>query len=373
MTQPVRTLFVIPSLGQGGAESQLVDLVNGLDSDALEKHLVCFELQQDNLKHLDDTNVRFTHIPRRGKFDLSLIPRLADYIKEHDIQVVHATLLFAAFFASAAIRISGRACKLVVAIHSTISRSLKTELIIRTLYQRALKQADKLIFVSNAQKDYWIGKYPWMSAKSITVHNGINPAEFSRTDHEEAGRQFCNEHAIDPDKPVISCIAAFRVEKNHLVIIDAFSKLSAKATLCFAGAGPCEVAARKRINELGLQDRVRFVGRMDDVRPLLAISSMTVLASKSEAFSMAMLESLSMKVPMLATDVGGMKEGVIPGQTGELVVPGDVGALHRGMEKMLGSRSALVQMGAQGRALVEASFTKEMMIQKTLDILVSNS
>ncbi len=75
---------------------------------------------------------------------------------------------------------------------------------------------------------------------------------------------------------------------------------------------------------------------------------------------------------MLATDVGGMKEAIIPNQTGHLVKPNDVDALRSGIEEMLRDPERLRRMGARGRKLVEDNFTKNMMIEKTSRILTSS-
>ncbi|MFK8031693.1 MAG: glycosyltransferase family 4 protein [Gammaproteobacteria bacterium] len=369
MSKPLRTLFLVPSLGQGGAEAQLVNLANGVDAGRFKKHLVCIETQHDNLDDLDQDSVAFFHMPRRSKYDRTLITRLADFINENHIQVIHATLLLSGYIAWAAIKKSRSDCKLVIAIHSTKSRTLKTELIYRVLYMRSLKSASKLIFVSDGQRQYWLSKYPWMEAKSLTVHNGINPQDFIREAHQDEGRQLLEQHHIDASKPVISVIAAFRTEKNHDLIIKAIHNLEQDVTLCLAGGGSLQANAEQLVEELGLQERVIFLGRLNDVRPLLAVSTLTLLVSKSEAFSMAMLESLCMQVPMLASDVGGLSEAVIPGETGELIAPNDVDAITDGIARMLSNPAKLAEMGRQGRKLVEDRFTTRMMIDAISNVM----
>lgn len=349
---------------------QTVQLINGIDRSRIKPFLVYFEQQQDILDKLDESNLTVTRIPRRRKFDPKMISALADYIDEHEIDVVHATLLIGSFFAQRAVQASRTRCPFVAAMHSTASRSLKEELIMRLIYNRSLQKAKRLIFVSDVQRDYWLSRYRWMKDRSVTIHNGIAPEDFVRDDHFARGQALLEKHQIDAGRNIVSCIAAFREEKNHELLIDAVALTQSDFCLCLAGSGPRLPAIEDKVARLGLSDRVVFLGRLSDVRPLLAVSTMSIMSSNSEAFSMAMLESLAMQVPMLSTDVGGMSEAIIPGKTGLLVKPRDAGELARGIDTLLSDPAGLIEMGKLAEQWVKQRFTRTQMLAHTEDLLV---
>ena len=123
---------------------------------------------------------------------------------------------------------------------------------------------------------------------------------------------------------------------------------------------------------LGLSDRVFFLGNLSDVRPLLSTSNITVLASTAvETFSIAMLESMAMKVPMLASDIGGLSAAIRPGKTGYLTEPGNISELAASLEKMSGDPQAVVDMGERARKLVEGEFSTQAMARETQKVLIN--
>ena len=121
-------------------------------------------------------------------------------------------------------------------------------------------------------------------------------------------------------------------------------------------------------------DRIIFLGNLSDVRPLLAASDLSALASTAvETFSIAMLESMAMEVPPIVTDIGGVREAVIPGETGYIVPAGDSASLMHALAKGLRidyqDRSFLKLMGKSSRMRARELFSKEEMIRDTQEIL----
>jgi glycosyltransferase involved in cell wall biosynthesis len=110
---------------------------------------------------------------------------------------------------------------------------------------------------------------------------------------------------------------------------------------------------------------------MTDVRPLLAGSNISVLASTAETFSIAMLESLAMEVPVVATDIGGASEAIQNGQTGLLVPPDDVTALASAIEHLIKDQRVRRQMGQSGRDFIKRRFTQRGMRAATSEVLKS--
>lgn len=368
----IRVLFIVPSLKRAGAETQIIDMVNALQDAGIERHLLSFGQELDQLERVKCDEVSFHHALRRSKYDTKYIRDIAKIIDEKQIDVVHCTLQFSLLVAWLARARSRRKPKMVAAIHTTQNLGMKEELQDRLIYQWLLRRCDAIIFVCKQQAGYWYRRYPMLRAKSAVVYNGVDVGSYDPGHYTEKGISLRRAHSIPENAFVVSCIAGFRPEKGHINLIKAFSYLPDNSYLMLAGDGKTRSEAESIVAAMGLSDRVFFLGNLSDVRPLLAASSITVLASTAvETFSIAMLESMAMKVPMLASDIGGLSEAIRPGKTGYLVAPGNISELAASLEKMSGDPQAVVDMGDSARKLVESEFSTQAMARETQKVLIN--
>jgi glycosyltransferase involved in cell wall biosynthesis len=366
------TLFIVPSLSRAGAETQVVSLVNGLANEDFRKFVFCFEPNIDQRSRLEQ-NIPFYHVPRRYKFDIRPIFAAARLINELHIEIVHCTLEISLLFGWLGARLAKRKPKLVAAIHTTVNVSRKGDFFNLYLFRWLLRNCKAVIFVCEAQKSYWQKRFPFLEQTSHVIHNGVDVDHFCREQWAEHAIQQRRSLGIPREATVICHVAAFRPEKGHGILLEAFDRVRRQVDnvyLIFAGDGPLRPSVEKHAANKGLISSVRFIGNVPDIRPVLAASDLTVLASTAvETFSMAMLESLAMEVPMVATNMGGTAEAVISGNTGLIVPPGDVASLALALADLAGKPLRRAEMGRAGRQLVVERFTKKGMIAKTRDVL----
>jgi glycosyltransferase involved in cell wall biosynthesis len=153
-------------------------------------------------------------------------------------------------------------------------------------------------------------------------------------------------------------------------LITAFGRLGGDVHLFLAGDGERRAAIELLVESSGLADRVHFLGNVADVRPLLKATDVSVLASTAvETFSIAMLESFAMGVPMVAPDIGGLSEAIFQGRTGWIFPAGDADGLTGLLEQAVHDRERLKAMGGHARALVEQKFSKEVMADAMTGLL----
>lgn len=361
-----RILFLVPSLRRGGAETQVIDLANALDPDGFEKHLACFEAGLDQADRIDTRSVTLHRLERRRKLDLSLVTAIAKLVDERGIELVHCTLQISLFFAFLARGRTRTRPELIAAVHTTVNRSWYEEMFDRLLYRHMLGRCARVQFVCEAQRRHWTSRYPELAPRAAVVYNGIDPARYDPADAASGARALRERLGVGPESRVIGCIAGLRPEKGHPYLLEAFARLPGDARLLLAGEGPERPRIEALVQRLGIPDRVVLLGNVADVRPVIAASDVTVLASTAvETFSIAMLESMAMGVPMVATDVGGLAEAIIPGETGDLVAPADAGALSSALERMLRDDERRLAMGRNARALVQRKFTQRGMAEAT--------
>nr|WP_297861133.1 glycosyltransferase [Meiothermus sp.] len=164
-------------------------------------------------------------------------------------------------------------------------------------------------------------------------------------------------------------VARFAVPKDHGLLLQALADLQEQPwEVELIGDGPMQSLAEEQAARLGIGDRVRFLGARKDVAECLAQAHIFVLASNYEGFPLSILEAMRAGLPVVASNVGGVAEAVIDGETGFLVPRGDVHALRSRLAQLIENPQLRTQMGMAGRARYKAHFTLEQMLEKTLAV-----
>lgn len=370
-----KILFILPSLCRAGAETQTINLVNGLDSEQYEKFFLTFEKNIDQMGRIDKAQIKFFQYPRKFKFDLGPARKIATLIEQEEIDLVHCSLQISLFMGWLGIKFSMRKPKLVLAVHTTINRSKRYDLIDKYFYQWLMRSCDRVVFVCKAQEMHWVSKFPFLKRCATVIYNGVDVDFFDLKGFLKAGSILKAELGIAENSKVICHIAGFRPEKGHLILLRAFEKALEKIPnvyLILVGDGELHETIMDLTKALKIKERVYFMGNVSDVRPVLAASDVSVLASVAvETFSIAMLESMSMQVPMVATDMGGTAEAVLHNETGLIVSPGDYNQLTQALISILTHDNERKLMGKLSRNLVKEKFLNTNMVNRTSELITS--
>lgn len=217
-------------------------------------------------------------------------------------------------------------------------------------------KADRIVTVS--QNDYDLALKGGVSRppQMIRIHNGLPflPRPEPRM----------------PEKPFrwIS-VARFQDQKDHETLFAALSGLSGHDwSLELIGDGPLEEKFRSLALKIGLEDRISFLGQRKDVAQRLECADGFLLISHWEGFPRSIIEAMRASLPVIASDVGGVRESVTDGQTGFLVARRDVHGLVSQMKKLMDDTALARRLGSRGREVYEARFTFQVMFEKTLDV-----
>jgi glycosyltransferase involved in cell wall biosynthesis len=190
--------------------------------------------------------------------------------------------------------------------------------------------------------------------KLAVVYNGM--PDIPPSLHADAGAH----------PPRLVMVARMEQPKDHATVLQALAGLkSIPWRFDLVGDGPLEPAVRKLVQRLGLENRVRLLGFRRDVSELMASSQVFVLSSRSEAFPYSILEAMRAAMPVIATDVGGIREAVLPGETGLLSPPGDPDALQSNLRRIVNDPEERRRMGNAGRCRYLSHFTFEKMQANT--------
>jgi N-acetyl-alpha-D-glucosaminyl L-malate synthase BshA len=139
----------------------------------------------------------------------------------------------------------------------------------------------------------------------------------------------CRSSLADPDTKVLMHISNFRPVKRVSDVVRVFAKVRERtdAVLVLVGDGPDRQHVEEETERLGVARYVRFLGKVDAVADLLRAADLFLLPSASESFGLSALEAMACGVPVIASDVGGLPEVVVNGETGALAPVGDVDAM----------------------------------------------
>jgi glycosyltransferase involved in cell wall biosynthesis len=215
----------------------------------------------------------------------------------------------------------------------------------------AARFTTKIIAVSDSNRDLAIKQKVAPEYKIVTVHNGI-PDTGCRARPDRAG------------VPRIVMVARFAPQKNQQQLLSALADVDLPFRLTFVGDGPTRGAIEQQAGELGLIPRVEFLGVRRDTDQILAASDLFVLATNWEGFPITILEAMRAGLPVIATDVDGVREAVFDGETGYLVPRGDTQSLREKLVLVLNNGKLRAKLGAAGRAIYEREFTRPVMLDK---------
>jgi glycosyltransferase involved in cell wall biosynthesis len=165
--------------------------------------------------------------------------------------------------------------------------------------------------------------------------------------------------------PLVAMVARFEPQKDHACLLRALAEMAGAWRAVLVGDGPTRPVAEALTRELGIGDRVSFLGSRDDVPAVLANAHVFALASRWEGLPITILEAMRAGLPVVASDVDGVGEAVVDGETGLLAPAGDAGAFRLRLGQLLGDPSLRKRMGEAGRRRYEGSFTFERMVAET--------
>jgi glycosyltransferase involved in cell wall biosynthesis len=185
------------------------------------------------------------------------------------------------------------------------------------------------------------------------VHYGIVPAA---------------EPPPAPEQPRLAVVGRLVPIKGHATLLDAIAMAARDAPgleLEIAGAGPLEQELRDRVAALGLDGTVRLLGQVPGAAGVMEQAAVVVVPSLGEGFGMVALEAMERGRAVIASDVGGLPEIVVAGETGLLVPPGDADALAAAIVELARDPSRARAFGAAGRVRAVAEFSQERCTRRT--------
>ncbi len=254
--------------------------------------------------------------------------QLRTAIRETDPDLIHANSIRAGIAATAATVFTGK--PVFWHLQDELPRHPLSTLI--RLFAVSSPRV-RLLAASQATADSFLGKLPRFFKKRMplrVIHNAIEPENFEIDSRFRQEKR--KEFGLDKDEFVIGIVGQITPRKGQLELIRVFAEASKKmppATLLVIGAPMFNSddlyfeELKKTVRELGLEEQVKFTGKRSDVAQLMQSLDALVVNSKSEAFVIVALEAMACGTPVIATEVGGIREMIEQKVNGWLVPPDD--------------------------------------------------
>ena len=290
------------------------------------KQPVRLEILNSSL-HFHEVNVPDYPLFHYQPYELALSSKLVDTVKTYGIELLHVHYAiphaYAGYMAKQMLKDQGIDLPIVTTLHGTDVTLVGKHPFYKPAVTFSINHSDCVTSVSESLKQDTLDVFE--------VHKDIkvipNFVDFSKHQHHD---EYCQRSLIaEDDQKIISHISNFRKVKRIDDVIEVFYRVQKEvnAILIMVGDGPERLKAMETCEKLGIDDRVKFLGKSNQVYQILCYSDLFVLPSASESFGLAALEAMMMRVPVISTNVGGLPEVNIDGESGYLFDIGDVSSM----------------------------------------------
>jgi glycosyltransferase involved in cell wall biosynthesis len=356
---PLRILHLIESASSnGGAERFAIGLAMNLPRDRFESWLCTTRDDEEAaIEMVREAQIPHVNLGRRTKWDVHRLAGLATLLRREHFDILH-THMFGSNVWGALI---GSACRVPVIVAHEHSWSYEGEPLRAWLDGRVVgRLATRFVAVSSADGRRMATRERVPIDKIVVMPNGYVPSP------TETDGDFRAELGLSPHTPLIATAAILRPEKRVDLVIEAHARVVGSipdAHLAIAGDGECRGELEHQARALGLNGLVHFLGMRSDVDSILRAADVAASGSDREGSPLLMFECMASGTPLVATDVGGLRDVVEDGRTGLLVPRRDVNALAGGVVALLSDPARRTEIAAAARAQLP-QFTMEATVQR---------
>jgi N-acetyl-alpha-D-glucosaminyl L-malate synthase BshA len=290
-------------------------------------------------------------------YSLALISKLVEVIKSYNLDIVHAHYAVPnAVSAYLAKKICNDSAKVVTTLHGTDSYLVGLHPSYKEVTQFSMQQSDALTAVSEYLKERTMTEFD-ISREICVIPNFVDPQRFRRLKKDREQKIVCHSSNFRPIKRIPDIVKAFKIISEEI-----------DCRLSLIGDGPERFKAEKMVNNLGISESVEFLGNVRNVQEVLGKSDLFLLPSDDESFGLAALEAMSCEVPVVASNVGGLKELISHGVDGYLIRAGDVEALAQYSLKILQDPRLQEEFGRNARQKVLEKYIPDKIVPNYEDL-----
>ena len=371
----INILFVIVQMDiMGGSERLVHNLSLRLDPNIFNPSVLWF-YGDSVLDDFSKLKIPLHHVPKVKRFDISTMRRIANITNENNIHIVNAHHFISMFYSFYACKIKNNA-KLIYTEHSKLDFE-QIKWIWRRIGKYLLNNLDSVVGVSAEVTEFIKNTFKLHSSKSLIIKNGVDLHAFSRINEIKNIRQGLD---IENNYKIIGMVANLRKIKNHIFLLKAFEALLYEienVKLLLIGQSftndneNSESEIHNFINKKGLDNKVLLLGFRSDIPELLNIMDIFCLTSFKEGLPISLIEAMAVGLPVVGTDVEGIRDVIVPNRNGFLVQLGDVTGLKGVLINLLQNEELRNKMGQESLSLAKQYYSLDHCVNQYQDLFMS--
>ena len=370
----VNILFVITQMGMGGSERLVHNLALRLDRSRFNPS-VAWLVGSEALKEYEDLQVPLHYVPKTKRVDFSTMRRLARIIDSESIDIVNAQHFMPTIYSYYGCKLGAKAA-LVFTAHSRWEIE-DTSLKWRVAGGYLLRRIDASVGVSPDVSSAIQSVFKTKASQTVTIENGVDTDLFGREKDVQGLRRSLG--LTDRDI-VIGTVGNLKTVKNHLLLLQAFAKVSEElesVKLLIVGRGSMlesddtEDDLRLFVDEHRLAERVLFLGYRTDIAGLLQVMDIFCLTSLREGLPISLMEAMAAGLPVVGTNVQGIRDVITPNVDGILVELGDVTALKVALIGLIRDEQRRNNLGRAGHEKAVQKYSLQRCVREYEQLFLS--
>ncbi len=303
----------------------------------------------------------FDHPP----YALALATKMAEIAEGHHLDLLHCHYAIphsvSAFLAKS--MLLPRRLPVVTTLHGTDITLVGSDRSYLPITRFSIDQSDGVTAVSHFLKEQTINVIGAKREIEV-IYNFVNCNIYKPSNNQELRNYFAPNQ-----ERILIHVSNFRAVKRPADVVEIFVRVQKEipAVLLMVGDGPERSNAEWAARNSGVEQKVHFMGKQDNIEELIAISDLLLLPSENESFGLVALEAMACEVPVVASRVGGLPEVLTDGVEGFLVEPRNIAKMGERSLKILSSPSYRKEMGERARAKAHAQFCSTKIIARYED------
>lgn len=357
-----KILFILPNTQQGGAETQLLCLLRGLDKSEFDVYLgLLYENEQLKKEFTSIKNVKTICFNKRGPWDVSVLFKIKRFIKKNEIEIVQTFLgnhysFIPALFSKNVIAIGG-----IRATEQPKNLGFLKRIMIFKL-PKIISKYNKSILISNSFSGKKLFLEEGFPEELIEViPNGIDFNRFSKGNKDKILKEFNLKN-----KFVFAMVSRLVEGKNHPELIQVFNKLTEKRrnlVLLIIGAGPEMDKLKQLVKELDLNTKVIFTGNRKDIPDFLAAVDIYLFPSRfPEGWPNAVGEAMAAGVPVITYQIGDVKQIIKSGYNG-IITDNNMKSFYNATIELMKSKNKMNLLGTNAQRTIGENYSVDKMVK----------
>jgi N-acetyl-alpha-D-glucosaminyl L-malate synthase BshA len=297
-------------------------------------------------------------------YDLALATQMVNLIEYQDLDLLHVHYALphatSAYLAKQIMAEKGIHVPVVTTLHGTDITLVGSDPSYKHVVEFSIDKSDGVTAVSEYLKKETYDRFNIKQDIKV-IPNFIDLDRFKKSNKSHFKKAICPN-----DEKVVVHVSNFRKVKRVPEVVTVFAKIldaGIESKLLLAGDGPDRQKAEQQCRDLGICEHVRFLGKLEEVEEVLSIADLFLIPSGSETFGLAALEAMSCSVPVISSNIGGLPEVNIHGETGYLCDLDDIDCMVNYGVEILSNPKLHQEMAANARKQAER-FNQDLVVEE---------